>query len=50
MLYAGFGGNENNFLTKTECELACLGTVLSLIIEYCNNVPKMYSYIYTAII
>ncbi|KAL3986336.1 Kunitz/Bovine pancreatic trypsin inhibitor domain family protein [Acanthocheilonema viteae] len=25
LTYAGYGGNENNFLTKTDCEKACLG-------------------------
>uniref|UniRef100_A0A1I7V5L1 Kunitz/Bovine pancreatic trypsin inhibitor domain protein n=1 Tax=Loa loa TaxID=7209 RepID=A0A1I7V5L1_LOALO len=25
LIYAGYGGNENNFQTKTDCEKACLG-------------------------
>ncbi|CAG9535954.1 unnamed protein product [Cercopithifilaria johnstoni] len=29
LIYGGYGGNENNFLTKIDCEKACLGKQLS---------------------
>ncbi|VDM20671.1 unnamed protein product [Wuchereria bancrofti] len=34
LTYAGYGGNENNFLTKTDCEKACLGKLSAPSLAY----------------
>ena len=41
-IFGGCGGNENNFWSKTECQVACIGNDLYFLTLFFNEVLLLW--------